>query len=192
MRQSLKVFLSVCVAAVLLSPFATVQARDYAIDIEGAHAFVQFRVKHLGISWLYGRFNKFDGEFSYDPADDSKNSVEVVVDVASIDSNHAERDKHLRSADFLNVKKFPEAKFVSKTFTSTEGNKAKLVGDLTLMGVTKEVTLDVVKTGEGKDPWGGYRSGFEGTAVINAQDFGMPAPWLTDVEMTWTVEGIAK
>jgi len=179
-------------AFLVCTPMIQVQAKDYAIDIEGAHAFVQFRVKHLGFSWLYGRFNKFDGNFSFDPSDDSKNSVNVTVDVTSIDSNHAERDKHLRGADYLNVSKFPEAKFVGTKYETTGDKTATLTGDLTLLGVTKEVMLDVVMIGSGKSPWGDERVGFEGRTTINAQDFGVATKWLTDVELVWSVEGIHK
>ena len=80
-------------------------ADDYEIDIKDAHAFIQFRVQHLGYSWLYGRFNEFGGTFSYDEAAPEKTSVEVTIKTNSVDSNHAERDKHLRSDDFLDVSK---------------------------------------------------------------------------------------
>ena len=174
------------------APLNLVFAKDYKIDVDGAHAFVQFRVKHLGFSWLYGRFNDFDGSFSYDPNDDSKNRVEVTVDVASIDSNHAERDKHLRSKDYFNVSKYPTANFVGTKYETTGEGLAKLTGELTLLGVTKEITLDVEYIGAGKSPWGDERIGFEGRTTINAQDFGVPASWLTEVDLIWSVEGIHK
>jgi polyisoprenoid-binding protein YceI len=157
---------------------------------KGMHAFVQFRVKHLGYSWLYGNFKKFDGKFVYDAKDDSKNEVSVTVDMTSLDSLHAERDKHLRGADFLNVGKYPKAMFKSTKYKSIGDNKAKLVGNLTFLGVTKEVTLDVDVVGGGEDPWGGYRQGFEGRTTINPQDYGMKAPWLTSVELIWSAEGV--
>ena len=179
-------------ALLMIAPLLSAQAKEYAIDVKGAHAFVQFRIKHLGFSWLYGRFDTFDGTFSYDPNDDSKNTVEVVVDVASIDTSHAERDKHLRADKYLNVAKFPQAKFVSTKYVSTGEKSAKLTGNLTLLGVTKEVVVDVEYIGGGKDPWGGERVGFEGTTTINAQDFGVETAWVQDVDLIWSVEGIAK
>ena len=130
-------------AAVVLGAAAQVQAAEYAIDKQGAHAFVQFRVKHLGYSWLYGRFNNFDGSFTFDEKDPSKNKVDVTVDVTSLDSNHAERDKHLRSADFLDASKYPKATFVSTTYKPTGEGTAELTGDLTLHGVTKPITIAV-------------------------------------------------
>jgi polyisoprenoid-binding protein YceI len=180
-------------SALLLPPLAT--ADTYQIDTEGAHAFVQFRIKHLGYSWLYGRFNEFDGEFSYDLDNPSDSQVEVTIQTASIDSNHAERDKHLRGTDFLDVDKYPEARFVSTSYKETGLNKAVLEGDLTLHGVTKPVTIDVKKIGSGPDPWGGYRMGFEGTTEIALKDFAIDynlGPASTHVELTLSVEGIRQ
>lgn len=174
----------------LLGATLSAQAADYAFDKEGAHQFIQFRVQHLGYSWLYGRFNDFDGTFSYDADKPNDSKVSVKIDTSSVDSNHAERDKHLRSDDFLNVDKFPEAKFES---TSFDGKT--LVGDLTLMGVTKSVEIDVENIGEGKDPWGGYRAGFEGTTKFAMADFGVKkslGPKSAIVEMTLSVEGKRK
>ncbi len=179
-------------AAFTLLPLSVASADTYKVDTKGAHAFVQFRIKHLGYSWLYGRFNTFDGEFDYDAKDDTKNKVSVTVDVGSLDSNHAERDKHLRGDKFLNTDKFPKASFVSTSYKSLENNKATLTGNLTLLGVTKEVTLDVEVIGGGKDPWGGHRHGFEGRTTINAQDFGVKAGYVKDVELIWSVEGIRQ
>lgn len=94
-----KTLMAVGLAAVMSIPFAA-NAADYVIDTKGAHASINFKVNHLGYSYIKGRFNKFDGEFSYDPANIAASSVVVNVDTRSLDSNHAERDKHIRSADF--------------------------------------------------------------------------------------------
>ena len=94
---------------------ATASAADYEID--PAHSFIEFRIKHLGYSWLYGRFNRFSGGFSHDPADPSANRISVSIDPASVDTNHAERDKHLRNPDFLDVEKYPGAGFESTKYT---------------------------------------------------------------------------
>lgn len=171
-------------------PFAL--ADSYKIDAEGSHAFVQFKIKHLGYSWLYGRFNQFGGEFDYDPKNDAKNKIAMTVDVTSLDSNHAERDKHLRGKEFFNTNKYPKATFVSTAYKTTGNNQAQLMGDLTLLGVTKPVTLDVEVIGGGKDPWGGYRHGFEARTMINAQDFGVKASYVQDVELIISVEGIKQ
>jgi len=184
---------SALIAASLVTlPASFAFADTYQVDTKGAHAFVQFRIKHLGFSWLYGRFNTFDGQFNYVPGDDSKNNITMTVDVNSLDTNHAERNKHLRADKFLNAGNFPKATFVSTSYETTGDKTAKLTGDLTLLGVTKQITLDVDEIGGGKDPWGGYRHGFEAKTTINAQDFGVKEPYVQDVELILSVEGIKQ
>lgn len=183
--------------ATLLSTLAatTATAADYVIDTEGAHAFVDFKIKHLGYSWLLGRFNTFEGDFSYDAKAPNKSEIQLVIDVASIDSNHAERDKHLRNADFLDVKKFPKASFKSTGFKFSDDNNAIVTGDFTLRGVTKSISFPVQKIGEGNDPWGGYRAGFEGQTSLKLTDYGISynlGPASTHVEIGLYVEGIRK
>ena len=171
------------------------RAEDYVIDTKGAHAFVQFRIQHLGYSWLYGRFNDFSGRFSYDERDPGASKVEVIIKTASVDSNHAERDKHLRGTDFLDVAKYPEARFKSISYKPTAAGKAVLTGELTLRGITKVVAIDVTEIGNGRDPWGGYRRGFEGTTKLKLKDYGIPkdlGPASAEVEMTLSVEGIRQ
>ena len=173
----------------------TAMANDYVIDTQGAHASIKFRVQHLGYSWLYGRFNEFGGTFSYDEKQPEKSSVEVTIKTASVDSNHAERDKHLRSDDFLNVTKYPEAKFVSTGYTQDKDGNGVLKGNLTLNGVTRPLEIDVEFIGAGDDPWGGYRAGFEGTTSFAMADFGILkdlGPKSKDVEMILSVEGIKQ
>lgn len=187
-------FPALALAATLSLP-ALAPAADYVIDTEKAHAFIQFRIQHLGYSWLYGRFNEFDGKFSYDAENPGANKVEVNIDTASIDSNHAERDKHLRSDDFLDVKKFPQARFVSTKFADQGNGRATLTGELTLHGVTRPVTIEVERIGEGNDPWGGYRAGFFGTTTLKLADFGITrdlGPASQNVELMLSVEGIRQ
>jgi polyisoprenoid-binding protein YceI len=171
-------------------------ANDYVIDTEGAHASINFAVKHLGYSVLTGRFDKFSGEFSYDPAKPEASKVNVTIDTNSVNSNHAERDKHLRGDDFLNVAKFPKATFVSKKIVlDDDKDEFDIVGDLTLNGVTKSITIEVDKVGEGKDPWGGYRAGFSGETEINMRDFNIKmdlGPASQTVKLELEVEGIKK
>ncbi len=165
-------------------------AEDYTIDTEGMHAFIQFRIKHLGYSWLYGRFDKFSGNFSYDEKKPEEAKVEVTIDTTSIDTNHAERDKHLSSAELLDVKQFPEAKFVSSKYSN-----GKLEGNLTLHGITKPITIDVKAIGAGADPWGGFRRGFEGSTKFALADFGIEkdlGPASKEVEMILAIEGVKK
>ncbi|MBU0657081.1 MAG: YceI family protein [Gammaproteobacteria bacterium] len=170
-------------------------AEDYTIDTEGMHAFVQFRIKHLGYSWLYGRFNDFNGTFSYDQAKPEDAKVEVTIKTDSVDTNHAERNKHLRSDDFLDVEKFPEAKFVSTKYTPGADGAGKLEGNLTLHGVTKPVSIDVKEIGAGEDPWGGFRRGFEGSTVLTLKDFDIKkdlGPASQELEMMLSIEGVRK
>ena len=165
---------------------------DYEIDT--AHSFIEFRIQHLGYSWLYGRFNRISGEFSHDPADSSANRVSVSIDPASVDTNHAERDKHLRNPDFLDVKKYPSAGFESTKYTG-DAESGTLEGMLTLHGVTKPISIDLRKIGEGKDPWGGYRAGFIGTVTLTRKDFGIGynlGPASETMEFELSIEGIRK
>lgn len=170
-------------------------AADYAIDKPGQHAFINFKISHLGYSWLYGTFKDFDGSFSFDAANPEASKVNVIINTASLDSNHAERDKHLRSADFLNVDKHPQASFVSTAVKSTGEGTADITGDLTLNGVTKPVVIQARLLGEGQDPWGGYRAGFEGSTRIALKDFGITkdlGPASQEVELILSVEGIRQ
>ncbi|MCV6575032.1 MAG: YceI family protein [Cohaesibacter sp.] len=169
-------------------------AADYIIDHEGAHASINFKIKHLGYSWLTGRFDTFSGTFSFDEKNPAASKVMVEIDTKSINSNHAARDKHLRSGDFLDVSNHPKATFQSTGIEVTGEKSAKITGDLTLHGVTKSVTLDAHYVGGGKDPWGGFRQGFEATTQIALKDFGMkgPGPSSQTVDLSLHVEGIRK
>ena len=176
----------ITISALLLTSSLTMAA-DYKID--PAHSAVTFEIGHLGISTMVGSFKEFEGNFAY--AEDSKSgSASFTIKADSIDTNHDARDKHLRSPDFLDVKQFP-----SLTFKSTKFDGETLTGDLTLHGVTKTVSFDVDKVGEGKDPWGGYRAGFEASAEINRSDFGITyfIPGVSDkTEIDIYVEGIRQ
>lgn len=168
------------------------QAAEYKLDPR--HSFVEFRIQHLGFSWMYGRFNDVTGSYRYDPDKPEASTLQVDIDPASIDTNDAERDKHIRSEDFLDVDEYPEAGFESTGYSGT-AEKGTLKGELTLHGVTKPISIEVRKVGEGKDPWGGYRTGFIGTTTIDRREFGIdydvgPASW--EMEFELTVEGIRQ
>jgi polyisoprenoid-binding protein YceI len=178
----------------LLFTTGSAVAADYAIDKQGQHAFVNFRIQHLGYSWLYGTFKDFDGSFTFNENNPSADKVNVTINTNSVDTNHAERDKHLRSAEFLNVSKFPQA-----TFASTEVKKAgeglDITGNLTLNGVTKPVTLAAKLIGQGDDPWGGKRAGFEAEGKIRLKDFNITTdlgPASQEVDLIISVEGVQK
>ncbi len=152
-------------------------AADYTIDKEGNHAFINFKISHLGYSFIFGTFKDWDGKFTFDAAKPEDSKISITLNTKSVDTNHAERDKHIQSKDFLETDKYPTATFVSTSVKPTGKNAdgkltADVTGDLTLHGVTKPVVVKTVFLGEGKDPWGGYRAGFEGTTTIKRSDFG--------------------
>ncbi len=173
---------------------APARAADYVIDTAKSHASINFRIKHLGFSWLTGRFNEFSGTFTFDEAHPEASKVKVEVDTESIDSNHAERDKHLRSKEFLDTATYPTATFES-TGVKVNGDKAAITGNLTLHGVTKPIEIAAERVGGGDDPWGGFRQGFTGTTRIPLKDFGINfdlGPASQEVELTLNIEGVRQ
>ena len=181
------------VAVALAFSAQAAQAADYKID--PSHSFVQFKISHLGYSWMIGTFEEVSGSFTFDPdAGPEGQTVSVEIGTASVDTNHAERDKHLRSAEFLNADEFPTATFVS---TGYEGDAegGTMTGDLTLHGVTKPIAIAVKKVGAGKDPWGGYRAGFEGTVTLTRKDYGVGynlGPASESMDLFLFIEGVRQ
>lgn len=172
-------------------------AEEYIIDTKGNHASINFKIAHLGYSFVLGRFNTFSGSFSYDEDKPTASSAKVSIKTGSIDSNHAERDKHLRSDDFFNVDQYPMAEFVSTSYEATgdDNKKGVLKGDLTVHGVTRRISLDVEQIGAGPDPWGGYRRGFSAKTRLKLKDFGIDynlGPASEEVELSIHVEGIRQ
>lgn len=189
MKSSLLVMLAVFSQALWAAP------EKYIIDTKGAHAFIQFKIQHLGYSWLYGRFDEFDGSLMIDEENPENSSVKVTVKTASLNSNHAERDKHLRGDDFLHVEKYPTAEFVSTSVKKTGEKTGLITGNMTLHGVTKQIEIPVTYVGGGKDPWGGYRHGFSGTTTLKLKDFGIDydlGPASTEVELLLDIEAIKQ
>jgi polyisoprenoid-binding protein YceI len=188
-----KTFAALALGSVILAGQAV--AADYVIDTKGQHAFVNFKISHLGYSWVWGSFKEFDGRFSFDADKPEASSVTVELKTASVDTNHAERDKHLRSDDFLNVDKHPTATFESTSVKSTGDGTADITGNLTLNGVTKPVVIAAKFIGEGDDPWGGYRAGFEGSTTLTLKDFDIKmdlGPASQTVDLIISVEGVRK
>ena len=142
-------------------------------QIDPSHSAIGFSVRHMVVSKTRGRFTKWSGQIRFDAKNPAASSVEVTLDPASIDTADAQRDAHLRSADFLEVEKFPTASFRSTKVEEVESGVYRVTGDLTVHGVTKSVILDVVYEGTGKDPWGGERAGFSGSTTIDRKDFGL-------------------
>jgi polyisoprenoid-binding protein YceI len=194
-----KTLAALAIGSALLSA-GQAMAADYKIDKEGQHAFVDFKISHLGYSFITGTFKDFDGTFSFDAAKPEATKINVTLQTASVFTNHAERDKHISSKDFLDVAKYPTATFVSTSVKPTGKNAegkatADVTGDLTLHGTTKPVVIKATFLGEGKDPWGGYRAGFEGTTTINRQDFGKMmdlGPASNELTLYFTFEGVQQ
>lgn len=170
----------------------TVVAADYKLD--PSHTFIQFYTSHIGFGTIVGRFNTFDGSFNWDENNPSASSIQFTIQMNSVDTNWAERDKHLRDADFLNVAKYPTATFKSTGY-SGDADKGSMQGVLTLRDVSKPVTLQVERLGEGQDPWGGHRVGFKATTSIKRSDFGNPrnlGPKSDVVELQFFMEGVRQ
>ena len=167
-------------------------AANYEIDSKGAHASINFIVSHLGYSFTSGRFNKFSGVFIYDPKQLEKSQVTLYIDVSSVDTNHSERDKHIRSDELLNTKKNTTANFVSTKITpKREKGTFIITGNFTLNGVTKSIDIDAKTIGAGPDPWGGERAGFSGTTRIELDDFNIPIMGASSyVDLTLYIEGV--
>lgn len=140
--------------------------------LDPAHTLVEFSAKHLMISTVKGRISGVEGTIYIDENEPANSSVEVTLAAATLDTRIDQRDQHLRSADFLDVEKFPEIKFRSTDIQGDEQN-FKLTGDLTIRDVTRPITLDVTFEGQTKDPWGGERVGFSATGKFDRRDFGL-------------------
>lgn len=195
MRSAVKKTTKLAMMLVLtLAGSLPLKAAEYDIDIKGMHAFIQFRIYHLGYSVMVGRFNDFGGSFYWDRNNPSAASINVEIRTASIDTNHAERDKHLREEDFLNVDKYPKATFKGTKYHG-DASGGRMDGILTLHGVSKPIALDVKVIAEGDDPWGGYRAGFEARTSIRRADFGMTydlGPMSETMDFDLFIEGVRK
>jgi len=162
-------------------------------SVDSVHSSVVFGVTHLGSSRFYGRFNNINGRFRFDPADPARTRVEVEIDADSVDTKVENRDKHLKSPDFFNVKQFPKITFKSKSLEK-KGDGWVLKGDLTLHGVTKEVAADFEWIGTG-EMRGTKRGGFEATFKINRSDHDMNfmvGPLGDEVKLIVSLEGSAQ
>jgi len=138
------------------------------------HSSFQFKIRHLTVSNVKGDFSKAKGVVTIDEKDITQLKVEVTIDAASVNTGHAKRDEHLRGPDFFDVTKYPTITFISKKIMKADTNRLKVIGDLTIRGVAREITVDVEgPTPEVKDPWGSFRRGATATTKINRRDFGM-------------------
>lgn len=141
--------------------------------LDPAHAHVEFAVRHLMISRVKGEFTDVEGTLQIDDDDVSTAKLEVEIGAASIDTRVEQRDDHLRSADFLDADEYPKLTYHSRKVERTGEDELRVVGDLTIRDVTREVVLHVTERGRAADPWGGQRAGFGATAKIDRKDFGL-------------------
>jgi polyisoprenoid-binding protein YceI len=172
-RQGFFVAITIFMVLGLLAVFSHPAAATETYQVDPVHSAAVFRIKHLGIAYLYGRFNDLAGTLKIDDKTPANSVVEIYANTKNIDTFNSERDNHLRSPDFFDAKKFDIISFKSKSFTKVSKDMYEVTGDLALHGVTRPLTVKVQRTGSGKDPWGGFRIGFETTFTIRRSDFGM-------------------
>lgn len=141
--------------------------------IDAAHTTAGFSVKHMMFTTVRGKFNEVDGVITFDPANPAAASVEAHVKSASVFTGVADRDNHLKGADFFDAENHPAITFKSTSVQSATATKATVLGDLTIRGTTKQVTMEVEYLGTGKNPWGATVAGFNATTTINREDFGL-------------------
>ena len=166
-------------------------AETYAVD--PVHSTVLFRIKHLDVSYSYGRFNEIEGTFTFDGASAKNNRIDITVKAASVDTNHDGRDEHLRNEDYFDAENHPEITFKSDRVRKTGEKTYEAEGELKLRGVAKPLTVSLERVGSGPDPRGKFRSGFETTFTIKRSDFGMNTmlgPVGDDVRLIVSVEGV--
>jgi polyisoprenoid-binding protein YceI len=183
-------FLCTLLAAATLG---SARADNYKID--PVHSIILFKVGHFGVGNIYGRFDTFSGDFVFDPTDPAKDSVKLDIITDSVDSNAPDRDKHLKSPDFLNAKQFPTATFKSTAVKKVDDKNYEVAGDFTLRGITKPVTVAVQVIGSGTDPQGKTRLGTESTVTLKRSDFDVKAflPAIPDeVQLRIAVEAIKQ
>ena len=142
-------------------------------QLDPAHSNVEFAVKHLMIATVRGRFGNVSGSVQVDESNPLSAKVDVTIDPASIDTRQEQRDAHLRSPDFFEVAQYPNIRFVGKRLEGDPADEFRIIGDLTIRGVTKEIAVNVTNEGQGIDPWGNLRAGFSASAKIDRREFGL-------------------
>ncbi|MEF3274209.1 MAG: YceI family protein [Chloroflexus sp.] len=141
--------------------------------IDASHSTITFSVRHMMISKVRGRFTRFDGTVNFDEHNPTNSSVTVTIDADSIDTRDERRDSHLMSPDFLDVANHPTITFASKRVEVLDAAHGRIIGDLTIRGVTREVVLEVEYNGQSKSPWGTISAGFSASTTINRKDWGL-------------------
>lgn len=183
----------IALLAALLPLTAMADAEVYGID--NSPSFANWTIRHV-VSKTSGTFNDVKGKIILDRADLSKSSVEARINVLSVNSSHAKRDEHIKKEEYLDAGKYSEMRFVSTKVEAKSQTEGVLTGNLTLHGVTKEISFPFKVLGFGTDPWGGYRTGIEAHTAIKASDYGFAwplkpnAPVGDDIEITLLIEGV--
>jgi len=187
-------FIAACTFSLMGILALPVNAADtYKMDPD--HTSIVFRIKHLGIGNVYGSFAGATGSFEYDENTPSNNAIEIQVSAVNIYTAVEKRDNHLRSPDFFHIKKYPTISFKSTSAKKIDNTSFQVSGELTLLDKKRPITVKVVQTGEGKDPWGNFRRGFETTFSIKRSDFGMGFMLNAagdEVQVTVSLEGIKQ
>ncbi len=179
----------------LLVALTTTTAAAETYKVDPVHSAISFRIKHLGVAYVRGRFNNASGTITFDDKMPGKSSVKISVKVDDIDTFNAKRDKDLKSNNFFDAKQYPLISFYSETFKKTGEGTYDVTGPLSFHGVTRPLTVKVEYIGSAKDPWGGYRAGFETSFKVKRSDFGMThmlGGVGDEVRLTVNIEGIRK
>lgn len=166
-----------------------------AYKVDPVHSTVLFGLKHMGVGYIFGRFDEISGTVQVDEQNAAGLVFDVQVKAESVDTNNAKRDQHLKGPDFFNVKEFPAIAFKSREVKPGEGQSFMVTGDLTLHGVTRPLTVKLDRVGSGKDPTGAFRTGFVASFTIKRSDFGMkfmPEAIGDDVRLTVAFEGVRQ
>jgi polyisoprenoid-binding protein YceI len=165
------------ITIILIAGLATIwgtsasAANEYAVD--PVHSSIQFKVKHFGVSYVSGRFDDIQGTLWIDEADPKNSTIDIRIKTKSVNTGNQKRDAHLRGPDFFDVEKYPEIRFTGQVDRQLSAETGIVKGTLTLHGVQKPFSVEIRRTGHGKDPWGGYRMGFETTFKVLRSDFNM-------------------
>ena len=193
-----KIMTATALAAVsLMAVSLTAAAEVETYEIDNTHSFANWTIRHV-VSRTSGTFPDIKGKLVIDRDNLANSRVDAVINVLSVNSSHAKRDEHIKKEGYLDVGRFAEMRFVSSKIVTTSDSEGIITGNLTLHGVTKEITFPFKVLGFGADPFGGYRTGVEGHTVIKASDYGFAwtakanAPVGNDIEITLLIEGVRK
>ena len=177
----------------VLMPGSLLAAENYTVD--SVHSYVIFKINHLNIGNSYGRFDEPSGSFTWDEANPTNSSFELMVQATNVDTDNEKRDKHLRSPEFFNASQHAAISFKSEAVKAVKPDMLEIKGMLSMLGQTHPITVTAQQTGHGKDPWGNYRRGFETIFTIKRSQWGMDfmLSGLSDeVEVTVSVEGVRQ